>query len=116
MTLSYHPDADAEFLVLRQMGSVALLKGLALAVMRNNLIDAGIQPLVRPGEFIGPGRVHSALFLVPFTVSLINEVRFVFEEFGLDVRVLAIDATLLGLAVGLRRGGNAIQRARRLSR
>lgn len=116
MSFSYHPDADAEFLALRQIGGVALVKGLALAVMRNNRIDAGIEPLARPKEFIGPGRTHSGLFLVPFTVSVFNEVRFVYEEFALDVRVLAIDATLLGRAVGPRVGGNAVQRARRRSR
>jgi hypothetical protein len=116
MIFSYHPDAQAEFVALRQIGGVEMVKGLALAVMRNNRIFDGSELLLRPKEFIGPGRIHSALFLVPYTVSLLDELKFVYEEFGAEVQVLAIDATVFGRAVGPRVGGNAVQRARRRSR
>ena len=63
-------------------------------MVRNNRIFDGSEPPGRPKKFIGPGRQHSALFLMPHTVSLRDQLEFVHEEFAADMQVLAVDAAL----------------------
>lgn len=116
MLFSYHPDAQAEFDVILAGGGPRLRRCLGLAIMRNDRIFNGTEPLRRPQEFIGPGFRHSALFCVEFTLSLLDWVQYVYEEFGQETVVLAIDACRLGTAFGSRVGGDARQRARARSR
>lgn len=116
MSFSYHPAAQAEFQLILTQGSPALRRCLGQAIMRNNRIAAGVEPLRRPQEFIGPGAAHSALFAVEFADSLVEWVEYVYDELGADVVVAAIDASRFGAAVGSRVGGDARQRARGRSR
>ncbi|NCT83148.1 MAG: hypothetical protein GXC94_08405 [Comamonadaceae bacterium] len=115
MAFSYHPEAQAEFTAIRPLCDWDLACCFGLAIMRNNRIDAGTEPLQWQGEFIGPGRVHSALFEVEFRSALLTALVYVYQQFGQDVKVLAIDAVRNGLPVGPRLGGGAVQRARRRS-
>lgn len=112
MAFSYHPDAQAEFTAIRPLCNWDLACCFGLAIMRNNRIDDGTEPLRWPKEFIGPGRVHSALFEVEFRTALLTALVYVYQQFGPDVKVLAIDAVQNGLALGPRIGGVAAKRAR----
>jgi hypothetical protein len=116
VSFSYHPDAQAEFSVIRLQGGIDLRRCLGQAMQRHNRIFDGSEPLLWPQEFIGPGRRLAELFAVQFSINVIHSVEFVYDKLGPDVRVLALDATRAALPFGPRPGGDARVRGRMRSR
>lgn len=93
-----------------------LRRCLGMAYIRHTRIEDGSEPLQRLTEFIGPGFRNSALFAVEYDAHMLDWVEFIYEEYGQELVVLAIDAWQLGTSFGSRVGGDARARARSRSR